>query len=75
MPEPSPLLTDLYELAMLEAYSAHDMTETAVFELVVRKPPNRGFLMAAGLDQAVHYLANARFAPDDLAWPRASVLL
>jgi nicotinate phosphoribosyltransferase len=46
------LLTDLYELSMLEAYAAHGMTETAVFELFVRKlPPGRGFLMAAGLEQ------------------------
>ena len=33
------------------------MTETAVFEFFVRKlPPSRGFLMAAGLEQAVEFL-------------------
>jgi Nicotinate phosphoribosyltransferase (NAPRTase) N-terminal domain len=48
MTEQSLLLTDLYELSMLEAYAAHGMAETAVFELFVRKlPSGRGFLMAA----------------------------
>jgi hypothetical protein len=52
MTEQSLLLTDLYELSMLEAYAAHGMAETAVFDLFVRKlPSGRGFLMAAGLEQ------------------------
>ncbi|MDH4173918.1 MAG: nicotinate phosphoribosyltransferase, partial [Betaproteobacteria bacterium] len=41
----SPLLTDLYQLTMLQAYYEQEMTETAVFELFVRKlPPGREFL-------------------------------
>ncbi len=32
----SPLLTDLYQLTMLNAYYAHGMRDTAVFELFVR---------------------------------------
>jgi nicotinate phosphoribosyltransferase len=73
MSEQSLLLTDLYEFSMLEAYAAQGMTETAVFELFVRKlPPGRGFLMAAGLEQAVRFLETMRFTPDDLAWLRAS---
>ena len=71
MIEHSLLLTDLYQLAMLEAYSVHGMDETAVFELFVRKlPAERGFLMAAGLEQAVGFLEGMRFAPDELAWLR-----
>jgi nicotinate phosphoribosyltransferase len=67
------LLTDLYELSMLEAYAAHDMAETAVFELFVRKlPPGRSFLMAAGLEQALHFLETMRFTADELAWLRGS---
>ena len=55
------LLTDLYQLTMLEAYAAHGMAETAVFELFVRKlPPARGFLMAAGLEQAVRVPGSLR---------------
>src|SRR5512138_3654236 len=66
---PSVLLTDLYELTMLQAYFAERMNATAVFELFVRKlPPQRNFLLAAGLAQVVDYLANLRFTDDDLAW-------
>ena len=73
MLECSPLLTDLYELSMLEAYAADGMAETAVFELFFRKlPPQRGFLMAAGLEQAVAFLEAVHFSADDLQWLRAS---
>ncbi len=66
----SPLLTDLYQLNMVQAYLDHGMTDTAVFELFSRKmPPRRGFLMAAGLEQAVGYLLDGMaFGEDDLAW-------
>jgi nicotinate phosphoribosyltransferase len=73
MLEQSLLLTDLYELSMLEAYAAHGMAETAVFELFVRKlPSERGFLMAAGLEQAVDFLEAMRFTSDELAWLQTS---
>ncbi len=61
------LLTDLYQLNMLAAYLDHGLTDTAVFELFVRKlPPHRGFLMAAGLEQAVDYLESLAFTEDDI---------
>jgi len=73
MIEHSLLLTDLYELSMLEAYAAHGMAQTAVFELFVRKlPAERGFLMTAGLQQAVEFLESMEFTADELAWLRAS---
>ncbi|MDA8049606.1 MAG: nicotinate phosphoribosyltransferase [Rhodospirillales bacterium] len=63
----SPLLTDLYEFAMLDAYWAEGMTDLAVFEFFVRKlPPRRGFLMAAGLDQVVAFLEALHFEADDI---------
>ena len=68
-PNHNPLLTDLYELTMLQAYRASGMNDTAVFEMFVRAlPPGRNFLLAAGLEQAVEYLLALRFADDDLAW-------
>src|SRR5262249_48902535 len=68
-PSSSPLLTDLYQLNMIEAYLAHGETKTAVFELFVRRlPPRRGFLMAAGLEQALKFIENLRFAADEIAW-------
>ncbi|MBL8251118.1 MAG: nicotinate phosphoribosyltransferase [Candidatus Competibacter sp.] len=67
--EPSALLTDLYQLSMLQTYHAEGMEELAVFELFARRlPPQRGFLIAAGLEQALDYLENLRFASDELDW-------
>ncbi len=69
----TPLLTDLYELNMYEAYLEAGMTAVASFEFFVRKlPPCRNFLLAAGLEQVVAYLERARFDERELAWLRAS---
>jgi len=74
-PVSSPLLTDLYQLTMLQAYFASGMRGTAVFELFVRKlPPHRNFLMAAGLEQALAFVAALRFSAEELAWIDASGL-
>jgi nicotinate phosphoribosyltransferase len=63
------LLTDLYQLTMLQGYLQQRMEDTAVFEFFVRKlPPRRGFLVAAGLEQALSYLENLRFTPWELDW-------
>jgi nicotinate phosphoribosyltransferase len=68
-PGSSLLLTDLYELNMMQAYLEAGMTEPAVFEFFVRKlPDTRGFLMAAGLEQAVEFLENAHFTEAELDW-------
>ncbi|MDZ7622299.1 MAG: nicotinate phosphoribosyltransferase [Candidatus Competibacteraceae bacterium] len=65
----SVLLTDLYQLTMLQTYHAEQMREIAVFELFVRRlPPERNFLIAAGLEQALDYLENLRFTPTELEW-------
>ncbi|MDS4026200.1 MAG: nicotinate phosphoribosyltransferase [Candidatus Contendobacter sp.] len=65
----SALLTDLYQLTMLQTYHAERMHETAVFELFVRRlPPERNFLLAAGLEQALDYLENLRFTAEERDW-------
>jgi nicotinate phosphoribosyltransferase len=65
----SVLLTDLYQLTMLQGYFDHGMEETAVFEFFVRKlPAQRNFLLAGGLEQALAFLENLRFTPDELEW-------
>jgi len=64
------LLTDLYEFAMARSYRAAGMAERAVFELFVRAHPGRNFLVAAGLEQALDYLARLRFDESDLAFLR-----
>ncbi len=63
------LLTDLYQLNMLQAYFDRRMFEPAVFELFVRKlPRTRNFLMAAGIEQAVGYLEGLRATDEEIAW-------
>jgi len=65
----SALLTDLYQLTMLQGYLTQRMEGTAIFEVFVRKlPPRRGFLVAAGLEQALTYLETLRFTPMELDW-------
>jgi nicotinate phosphoribosyltransferase len=69
----NPLLTDLYQLAMMQAYLDHGDTRTAVFEFFARSlPPRRGFLLAAGLEQALDYLENLRFRAADIDWLRST---
>ncbi|MCC2680753.1 MAG: Nicotinate phosphoribosyltransferase related protein [Nitrosospira multiformis] len=71
-PLSSPLLTDHYQLTMLESYLQQGMEETAVFELFFRKlPPTRNFLVAAGLEQALEFLENLHFSAGELAWLKA----
>jgi nicotinate phosphoribosyltransferase len=65
----SPLLTDLYELNMIQAYLDHGEQGDAVFEFFVRRlPPRRGFLLAAGLDDALDYLETLKFSAADIDW-------
>ena len=69
----SALLTDLYQLNMMAAYLEHGITGTAVFEFFVRKlPSRRGFLMAAGLEQALQFLETVSFTSEDIDKIRGS---
>ncbi|RPI27786.1 MAG: nicotinate phosphoribosyltransferase [Acidobacteria bacterium] len=56
--------TDLYELTMAAAYFQAGCAERrATFELFTRKlPAQRSFLVAAGLEQALHYILNVTFS-------------
>ncbi|HEY7297038.1 MAG TPA: nicotinate phosphoribosyltransferase [Xanthobacteraceae bacterium] len=66
-PATSPLLTDLYQFNMVQAYLDYGETKTAVFEFFVRKlPARRGFLMAAGLQTALDFLENMRFSGEEI---------
>jgi nicotinate phosphoribosyltransferase len=69
----SPLTTDLYELNMVQAYLDRGEDKEAVFEFFVRKlPERRGFLLAAGLDDALTYLETLHFSPDEIAWLKST---
>ena len=70
MPSPhSALLADLYQFTMMQSYLDRGMNGTAVFEFFVRRlPRQRGFLMAAGLQQALAFLQQLRFTDEELSW-------
>lgn len=63
------LLTDLYQLTMMQAYLDRGMDEPAAFELFVRKlPAQRNFLVAAGLEQALDFLESLAFTEREIDW-------
>ncbi len=66
------LLTDLYELTMAAAYFDSGRSEdVATFELSIRSlPPQRSFLLSAGLQQAVEYLQGLSFQSAEIDFLR-----
>lgn len=63
----SALFADLYEFTMLRAYFELKMDAQATFSLFVRKlPPQRAFLIAAGLSEALETIENLRFEPKQI---------
>jgi nicotinate phosphoribosyltransferase len=68
---PSGLLADLYELTMAAGYLETRFEARATFELFVRSmPPQRNFLVAAGLEQALEFLEKVRFGTPEIAYLR-----
>jgi len=68
------LLTDLYELNMAAVYLRREMRAAATFSLFVRQlPPDRGFLVAAGLADCLEFLARFGFSADELDWLEANL--
>ncbi|BDG02283.1 nicotinate phosphoribosyltransferase [Anaeromyxobacter oryzae] len=66
------LLTDLYELTMIDAYLAEGLEEEAVFSLFVRRlPRRRNYLVACGLDDVLSLLEGLRFTPEALDYLRS----
>ena len=67
-PDDYSLLTDLYELTMVACYTGEGMAEhPASFELFARHlPESFGYLIAMGLTQALDYLQNLHFSPEQL---------
>lgn len=61
------LLTDLYQLTMLQSYFDGGMNDEAVFEFFIRRLPRaRNFLVAAGLEQLAGYITSLRFGQPEL---------
>ncbi|MBR6770123.1 MAG: nicotinate phosphoribosyltransferase [Lachnospiraceae bacterium] len=62
------LLTDFYELTMMQGYFKHkDQNETVIFDVFYRSNPGGGgYSIAAGLEQAIQYIKNLHFSQEDL---------
>ena len=62
-----PLMVDLYELAMAQAYWLEGMEDTAVFSLFFRQmPENRNFILACGQQLAAGLISRLRFTDDHI---------
>ena len=70
------LLTDLYELTMMQGYfHAKDANETVIFDAFYRtNPDGNGFAIAAGLEQVVEYIENLHFDKEDIDYLRITGL-
>lgn len=53
------LLTDLYELTMMQGYFKNPTNQTVIFDMFYRNNPNGGgFAICAGLEQMIEYIEN-----------------
>ncbi|MCP4746897.1 MAG: nicotinate phosphoribosyltransferase [Desulfobacteraceae bacterium] len=66
MTYPGALFTDLYELTMAAGYYEQGLFDQAVFSLYTRSHPDRGFFVAAGLEQVIDALTSFEFSSRDL---------
>ncbi|MDA1036703.1 MAG: nicotinate phosphoribosyltransferase [Chloroflexi bacterium] len=72
-PYSNALFADLYELTMAQAYWQHDWQAEATFSMFFREyPPDRGYLVYAGLEDLLNYLDELRFEERDIEYLRAS---
>jgi nicotinate phosphoribosyltransferase len=70
--ENAALLTDLYELTMLQSYFDQGMNEASVFDLFIRRlPPHRNYLITCGLEHVLHYLESFRFSDEAIQYLRS----
>ena len=66
------LLTDLYELTMMQGYFKAHNQEIAVFDAFYRNNPSGGgYAVCAGLAQIIDYIKNLRFTKDDITYLRS----
>ena len=63
------LLTDLYELTMMQGYFKNNCNETVVFDMFYRSNPcGNGYAICAGLDQLIDYIKRLEFSDEDIAY-------
>ncbi|WP_434310273.1 nicotinate phosphoribosyltransferase [Hominifimenecus sp. rT4P-3] len=66
------LMTDLYELTMMQGYFNEGTREVVVFDMFYRKNPSgSGYAIAAGLEQLIDYIQHLQFTYDDITYLRS----
>ena len=66
------LLTDLYELTMMQGYFKNPTDQTVIFDMFYRTNPcGGGFAICAGLEQMIDYIENLRFTKEDVEYLRS----
>ncbi len=67
------LLTDLYELTMMQGYfKEKDANETVIFDAFYRaNPDGNGYAICAGLEQVIEYIQNLHFDREDVEYLRS----
>ena len=70
------LLTDLYELTMMQGYfKEKQANETVIFDAFYRSNPNNnGYSICAGLQQVIEYIENLHFEQEDIDYLRSTGL-
>lgn len=66
------LLTDFYELTMMQGYFKNQSNETVIFDAFYRNNPSgSGYAICAGLEQVIKYIKELHFDYDDIAYLRS----
>ena len=66
------LLTDLYQLTMMQGYFKNPSDQIVIFDMFYRTNPCGGsYAIAAGLDQMMEYIENLRFSKEDVSYLRS----
>ena len=66
------LLTDFYELTMMQGYFNNHNNDIVIFDLFYRENPFKGgYAICAGLEQAIEYIKNLHFSEEDISYLRS----
>lgn len=66
------LMTDFYQLTMMQGYFKNNQNNQVVFDLFYRTNPcGNGYAVAAGLQQAISYIEELHFSKEDIEYLRS----
>ena len=66
------LLTDFYELTMMQGYYEKGQNEIVIFDVFYRQNPcNGGYAICAGLEQVIEYVKGLNFTYEDVDYLRS----